>query len=780
MWQAPSLNAESSSYSSEAEEGNVSSTISDDTAENRILSSPAAALIICRIPVGMSSNIQSQRLRGHRRRTCGGSQRVRSFRMANCNTCIDTPTNHCNSQNFNQESVSRIRTQEESSYRVATKRNGGNQGGYLFEDQQDIEMDSALPNNPARGLLVSTDSAQTHPLEILSQSRLELRSSYSQTSSPVNQIDDNSNTMNERLLEPELELPLAPLIRADNACKDQFELSMKHSVPQNNSKSIIDFDDTISSPLPRKVPTLPKPTAHAQKLANSLIKLSRYLKTPNLTELCCLDCQYVPVLPVTGQCGHTRCMRCIVDNGVCPCSADAPKSLLVNTVVREIIEKMMRYIKLPRKIELGPARACGDKISLIGDGPRHSLKRRHIRPLRLSSLVNASHYFWRPRLPMTAQARYRRARHLLDAGKYLEAASHLARVAASAEPFARVARILLTQTISAVCGKRSPSPVPRQLRRAVSEQSARSWLRPSDLECVLCTGTYRNPVCTPCGHTYCRECIERSLYYKKTCALCLSSLENFNLAKTQDTVFISSILSSIDALPFPDETDVLPVVTCHVAYPGMPCPLFVFNPRYCLMVQRVLESGSRRFGMLAYTFANYGTVLEIRDCVVFEDSCCIVSTVGVSRFRVIERYEKDGCDVARIQSLTDMNLTAVEDLELPLLAVKVYSKASFWLHNMDLRIKSVREEIQTAFGSLPYDVKPEELGKTSDGPNWLWWLVAILPLNREIKFLILSTRSLLKRMLAVSRALDLVDSDLATLAASDELANQEVWLPRDS
>ncbi|CAH2209425.1 jg6653, partial [Pararge aegeria aegeria] len=86
-------------------------------------------------------------------------------------------------------------------------------------------------------------------------------------------------------------------------------------------------------------------------------------------------------------------------------------------------------------------------------------------------------------------------------------------------------------TISAMGGKLTRSSISRQLRRSVHEQSARSWLSASDLECVLCTNTYRSPVSTPCGHTYCRECIERSLFYNKKCALCLSSLENFNVAE---------------------------------------------------------------------------------------------------------------------------------------------------------------------------------------------------------------------------------------------------------
>lgn len=88
------------------------------------------------------------------------------------------------------------------------------------------------------------------------------------------------------------------------------------------------------------------------------------------------------------------------------------------------------------------------------------------------------------------------------------------------------------------------------------------------------------------------------------------------------------------------------------------------------------------------------------------------------------------CDVARIQPLTDIQPTQDEVQDLHLLAAQISCKALTWLKNMD---EGVREEIETAFGSLPYDETPDLWWKTSDGPNWMWWLIAILPLKSEIK-----------------------------------------------
>lgn len=41
------------------------------------------------------------------------------------------------------------------------------------------------------------------------------------------------------------------------------------------------------------------------------------------------------------------------------------------------------------------------------------------------------------------------------------------------------------------------------------------------------------------------------------------------------------------------------VFICTTAFPYVACPLFVFEPRYRLMVRRCLESGLRRFGIAA-------------------------------------------------------------------------------------------------------------------------------------------------------------------------------------
>ncbi|XP_028159132.1 uncharacterized protein LOC114351961 isoform X3 [Ostrinia furnacalis] len=573
------------------------------------------------------------------------------------------------------------------------------------------------------------------------------------------------------------------------------------SVETAQNRSLKDLSPVVSFELytRKTMPVLPAATPAAKQVANKMIKHARNNKTLDEKLLHCLNCDLFPILPVTGYCGHTRCTRCIEENGDCPCGAEAPTELHVNTVVQYLLGKMLpneNYVRRDGSHErpadvLEASSAAVKKRPSVGGTvrPRRSRGNRSA-PMRVRSNapcdVNA-------RMPMSPQVQFEYARRLLLVGRYRDAAPHLARVAASCESLAvaRNVRMLLSQVIVLLADGSDPRRIARDLLRSVRLQGASSWLKPSDLECVLCYHTYTKPITTPCGHTYCRTCIERALDYRKACALCMRPLEDFDVTQACENVFVGAALESIDASspPQPPEPDVIPIFVCTVAYPSIPCPLFIFDPRYWLMIRRVLESSSRKFGMVAYerdrNYSDYGTVLEVCDCVHLEDGRSFLSTIGVSRFKLIERDVRDGCDVARIQPLTDLIPTeGVLILNLRMLSSQILYKALMWLNNMN---KTVRTEIENAFGQIPRaDHEQDEWWDSPDGPAWLWWLIAILPLRSEIKVLILSTKSLLKRMMAVSRTLEAIDQVAITTTSTSEceirsaLTNADEWLERGS
>lgn len=46
-----------------------------------------------------------------------------------------------------------------------------------------------------------------------------------------------------------------------------------------------------------------------------------------------------------------------------------------------------------------------------------------------------------------------------------------------------------------------------------------------------------------------------------------------------------------------DERHHIPIFICTMAFPGVSCPLHIFEPRYRLMIRQCMEAGTRQFGM---------------------------------------------------------------------------------------------------------------------------------------------------------------------------------------
>ena len=140
----------------------------------------------------------------------------------------------------------------------------------------------------------------------------------------------------------------------------------------------------------------------------------------------------------------------------------------------------------------------------------------------------------------------------------------------------------------------------------------------SDYECPLCMRLLWQPITTPCGHTFCRVCLDRTLDHNSVCPMCKSAeVKKVYLVERREFVpneFIESsmrrllpleyqerkVLQHVEISEFgggTENSNVIPIFVCTVSLPGIPCPLHVFEPRYRLMVRRAMESGTREFGM---------------------------------------------------------------------------------------------------------------------------------------------------------------------------------------
>ncbi|KAK5860666.1 hypothetical protein PBY51_022127 [Eleginops maclovinus] len=288
-----------------------------------------------------------------------------------------------------------------------------------------------------------------------------------------------------------------------------------------------------------------------------------------------------------------------------------------------------------------------------------------------------------------------------------------------------------------------------------------------DMECSLCMRLFYEPVATPCGHTFCLKCLERCLDHNSNCPLCKENLSEYLATRGYNkTLLMEEVLQRYLGDELAERKKIheeemkelsnlnqeVPIFVCTMAFPTIPCPLHVFEPRYRLMIRRSMETGTKQFGMCIADelkgFADYGCVLEVRDVKFFPDGRSVVDTIGVSRFKVLSHGQRDGYNTAKIEYLEDKKAEAEELVELLKMHDAVYEQANNWFTSLKDNMKS---QILSHFGHLPgKDPDPQA---SPSGPAWSWWLLAVLPLENRAQLTILAMTSLKDRLVAIRRVL---------------------------
>ncbi|KAG5851529.1 LON peptidase N-terminal domain and RING finger protein 2 [Anguilla rostrata] len=289
----------------------------------------------------------------------------------------------------------------------------------------------------------------------------------------------------------------------------------------------------------------------------------------------------------------------------------------------------------------------------------------------------------------------------------------------------------------------------------------------ADMECSLCMRLFYEPVATPCGHTFCLKCLERCLDHNPTCPLCKENLceylatRGYHKTLLMEEVLVRYLSDELaerkkiqeeELKELSNLTQEVPIFVCTMAFPTIPCPLHVFEPRYRLMIRRSMETGTKQFGMCIADeqkgFADYGCMLEVRDVKFFPDGRSVVDTIGVSRFKVLSHGQRDGYNTAKIEYLEDRKVEGAELVELLRLHDSVYEQASAWFSCLKDNLKS---QILSHFGNLP--TKDSSPQGSPGGPAWCWWLLAVLPLENRAQLTILAMTSLKERLIAIRRVL---------------------------
>ncbi|KAH9302985.1 hypothetical protein KI387_014568, partial [Taxus chinensis] len=235
---------------------------------------------------------------------------------------------------------------------------------------------------------------------------------------------------------------------------------------------------------------------------------------------------------------------------------------------------------------------------------------------------------------------------------------------------------------SLLCGLQvDPSSIP--LQAALSDFNKRMVLglentsdrtrqarvqRTDDFDCTLCLKMLYDPVTTPCGHSFCRSCLFQCMDHGNKCPMCRTVL-----LLSPRTYPLSVTLNNIIQKFFPEEyaerkaeqetlihlgINMLPLFVMDVVLPCQKLSLNIFEPRYRLMIRRIME-GSRRMGMVGMdsttsSIADVACEVEICECEPLPDGRFLLQVEGRRRFHIIRSWDQDGYRVAEVDWFSDI------------------------------------------------------------------------------------------------------------------------------
>ncbi|KAG5522777.1 hypothetical protein RHGRI_034803 [Rhododendron griersonianum] len=215
--------------------------------------------------------------------------------------------------------------------------------------------------------------------------------------------------------------------------------------------------------------------------------------------------------------------------------------------------------------------------------------------------------------------------------------------------------------------------------------------RTDDFDCTVCLKLLYEPVTTPCGHTFCRSCLFQSMDRVYNIAWFNSFTLNNIIKKTFPEEYDERKLEN-ESLTNPGG-DFMPLFVMDVVLPCQKLHLNIFEPRYRLMVRRVME-GNHRMGMVipvsrTGSIADFACEVEITECEPLPDGRFFLELESRRRFRVLRDWDQDGYRVAEIEWVRDISpnagTTQREDLQEVINAAAEFAQS--WM-------KTAREEAQ--------------------------------------------------------------------------------------
>jgi hypothetical protein len=303
----------------------------------------------------------------------------------------------------------------------------------------------------------------------------------------------------------------------------------------------------------------------------------------------------------------------------------------------------------------------------------------------------------------------------------------------------------------------------------------------SELDCQVCYAIMLDPLTTACGHTFCRKCVARVLDHSTMCPICRRGLpmppsirdmpgnhrlSNLLLGLCPELVAVRAEAAAQEEITMQGEKNV-PLFVCTLAYPSMPTFLYIFEPRYRLMIRRAIDSGDRKFGMLMYNrrgevqgdlgatqFMEYGTLLHINSMELMDDGRSLIECQGISRFRIKDWGQLDGYIVGNTQRIDDMSYAEEEQVEATETtgpAARQNNLSGHLDHMSTVELLRIGinfiTTMQAASAPWLHERVLQAYGSPPDDPALFpYWFASILPISEQEKYKLIPTISVRERL----------------------------------
>ncbi|KAG4137487.1 hypothetical protein ERO13_D07G075000v2 [Gossypium hirsutum] len=160
--------------------------------------------------------------------------------------------------------------------------------------------------------------------------------------------------------------------------------------------------------------------------------------------------------------------------------------------------------------------------------------------------------------------------------------------------------------------------------------------------------------------------------------------------------------------------DLIPLFVMDVVIPCQKFPLHIFEPRYRLMVRRIME-GNHRMGMVIRdpatdAIADFACEVEITECEPLPDGRFVLEIESRRRFRILRSWDQDGYRMAEVEWVQDIpprDATDREDLQE--LTNNAAAHARSWLSTVKASTRDRRklEAIYNVEAMMPNPQDPE-------------------------------------------------------------------------